>query len=597
MLDVQGGDTSRKCTAPAAIPTPSDCQNVGSFTPAIIVDKMQPGAFCFGSSSASSVDADLGEVPVNRNCDARVSCDLANVDSLCKQDITQVIASPSVSPHISNCPAATVPSTVISSTVQPTSTVVISSSLLPTKTAISIATSVAPTTALSSAAPPSPTTCQSVNPIISPGTECDVPTAPVKCSGPQIAQCAYVVTPSGVTGNYVFTNCAVGTTCKVSNGVASCDWDDSTCPPANPVPPVVSATTVRPPIISSVAQPPVTTTTTSFQQPVTTPSIPPAPTQPTTTTTRPPPVPTIPSNSAPCVVGFSLNTCVENGVAVCVYAATQTGYGYSGRYVVAACPSGLVCSMGLGYPVCDVPGRSPTIDSNNPTCDRPIVPVPPVFGTTAIGSTPPPQTNSAIEISAPTFVAPIRTTTSTVFVMPVVMVPTGSSNENVEPGAEPSDIVENPTLPTDAEPTSIIQEDYETPKPSCAKTTETTSGSEIASATLSSETITSAEEMTISRSTYDTSTTVTQSSTTVFEDVSTTLETKGVTTMTTEVATEEFSSTTESEEITTTTELTTTEELITITEEVTTVVEFTTTTTDAEPTTSEGAPVSDVTPE
>jgi hypothetical protein len=363
MLDVQNGDTSRKCSAPAAIPTPSDCINVGEFTSALIVDGLTAGPFCFGESSESSIDAEMGKSPINKECDARVSCDLANVDSLCKQDITQVISNPTVSPFVATCDIAATTSAAISSTRPHVASSTLQPPVLTTTTMTTAAQTPVPapiiTTTTTTIPPPSPTTC-SANPVIGPGTECDVATAPTICSGPQIAQCAFVVTSSGVRGNYVFTNCAAGTACRLANGVAVCDFISNDCSAA---PPVASSVIVPlpsntpSPISSSVVVPIPSNTV----EPVTRSPLPP------TTTSSPSTTPGSPSNVYPCIVGYSLNKCAGTGIKVCVYTGTQSGY--TGRFIYAECPDGLECSMGLGYPVCDIPGRSPTIDPNNAACD------------------------------------------------------------------------------------------------------------------------------------------------------------------------------------------------------------------------------------
>ena len=50
-IKVSKGDLSRSCSAPATIPTPSSCRNVGTFVVNDVTTGGKAGAFCFGASS------------------------------------------------------------------------------------------------------------------------------------------------------------------------------------------------------------------------------------------------------------------------------------------------------------------------------------------------------------------------------------------------------------------------------------------------------------------------------------------------------------------------------------------------------------------
>ena len=50
-IKVSGGDVTRACTPPAAIPTPVACKNVGTFAVKDIVVGSTAGAYCFGSNT------------------------------------------------------------------------------------------------------------------------------------------------------------------------------------------------------------------------------------------------------------------------------------------------------------------------------------------------------------------------------------------------------------------------------------------------------------------------------------------------------------------------------------------------------------------
>ena len=293
-LNIVGGDTSLTCAAPASIPLPPvTCESVSSITTDDLIADTKPGPYCFSTDGLAGIDDNIAAVPVNADCDPRVSCDFANLVQLCQADITQTILDPTSSPHVASCSlTAFVPTTtttteaapttvdtttvdvtstvetttteetstvetttetttesssVIESTIETTATDVVSTvesstvEILTTETTTESSSTVEVTTETTTI--PSAyatTTCVSSNPYIAANSTCDPNVVTLTCSGKQLAVCLKQETLTGYYGVFGLLDCPAGTVCDLSCGSPVCSFaSDVVCPPK----PAASSTT------------------------------------------------------------------------------------------------------------------------------------------------------------------------------------------------------------------------------------------------------------------------------------------------------------------------------------------------------------------
>jgi len=276
-LNVVGGDSSLPCSAPAAIPVANTCESVSSITSDDLITGVSAGKFCFNSDGTAAIDDNIASVPVNSECDPRVSCGFANLAQLCQADITQTILDPTVSPHVASCtltawtPPTSAPKTATTTAIEivtteapvptteapvptteapvPTTEVPVPTTEVPVLTTeVPVPTTEVPvpteapsvtTTTENETATYSTTTCVSSNAVIAPGSSCDASSALKICSGSQIAICSQYETLSGYFGKYLFIDCPEGTVCDQSCGHPVCSLANTNiCPPyVEPLPP------------------------------------------------------------------------------------------------------------------------------------------------------------------------------------------------------------------------------------------------------------------------------------------------------------------------------------------------------------------------
>lgn len=91
------------CPASSSLSLPSCTAISGAASVTKLTSRAKPGKFCFYNDRAGSVDARISEVPVNVNCDPRVSCLFSVQQSVCATELTG-IANPN-RPIRSDCPA------------------------------------------------------------------------------------------------------------------------------------------------------------------------------------------------------------------------------------------------------------------------------------------------------------------------------------------------------------------------------------------------------------------------------------------------------------------------------------------------------------
>ncbi|KAL2911447.1 hypothetical protein HK105_209098 [Polyrhizophydium stewartii] len=262
-ITVSGGDPTLSCPAADQIPVPSNCTIALSPDALSLTANSQAGQFCYDPNGPGSIDARISEVPVNYDCDPRISCDLARNPDRCITDFPTVL-NPDTSPHQICATTPTGPfSTSTASSSAPSSSEVPSSSPTPAPSSSSTSqttssedtstTTPTPTpTAESTPAPsssstkslgtktrklntrtatPAPTYCASPYSVIEPGSPCNVNTSPLSCSGDDYAQCAWIEpTPHKPVQGWVIRKCPKGTACRmIAPGHPVCDYPYRRC--------------------------------------------------------------------------------------------------------------------------------------------------------------------------------------------------------------------------------------------------------------------------------------------------------------------------------------------------------------------------------
>ncbi|KAH6561015.1 hypothetical protein BSLG_010183 [Batrachochytrium salamandrivorans] len=268
-ITVAGGNPSLVCPAAPSIAIP-DC--VVALAPdynSLITDSL-PGQFCYQPDSAGDIDDNIAQIPVNVDCDPRISCSIALNQQSCLNDFPSVL-SPEVSPHQICATPTTLPTNPPSPTADTTSTTSesVTPTLLPTTetttesttetttesttetttestteptaeptaettTESDLPTPTTPTTTETSTTTtnlPFPTTCPSKYLTINPGSSCSLNAAPLSCSGNDYAQCAWILPASGKPiAGWVIRPCASGTACRLlAPGFPVCDYISKTC--------------------------------------------------------------------------------------------------------------------------------------------------------------------------------------------------------------------------------------------------------------------------------------------------------------------------------------------------------------------------------
>lgn len=104
-LKVSGGNPSMNCESRDGIPT-AKCHRSGGPPIDVISKGTTKGKFCFHKDRVGYIDDNIAQVPINRDCDPRITCQLSIWDG-CKNELTGV-ENP-WDPRQKNCGVATPP--------------------------------------------------------------------------------------------------------------------------------------------------------------------------------------------------------------------------------------------------------------------------------------------------------------------------------------------------------------------------------------------------------------------------------------------------------------------------------------------------------
>ncbi|KAL5032157.1 hypothetical protein BDV3_000750 [Batrachochytrium dendrobatidis] len=260
-LTVAGGNPSLVCPAAASIDIPSCVVALAPDFNSLTADS-SPGKFCYQPNAAGNIDDNIAQIPVNVDCDPRISCDISLNQQSCLNDFPSVL-DPETSPHqictftttLATNTGTPTTTTTTTTTTTPTTTTTITSApetitTVPSTTtttttttafvsttesspivSTSVATSEASSTTHGTTELPSSTSCPSKYPTIQPGSPCSISASALDCSGDNYAQCSWVETSSGIPAEgWIIRSCAEGTACRLlAPGFPVCDYTSATC--------------------------------------------------------------------------------------------------------------------------------------------------------------------------------------------------------------------------------------------------------------------------------------------------------------------------------------------------------------------------------
>jgi hypothetical protein len=87
-LKVSGGNPSMNCESSDPIPT-AKCLRSGGPAMDVISKGTERGKFCFRRDGVGHIDENIRQVPINFDCDPRITCDVSIWDG-CKNELTGI---------------------------------------------------------------------------------------------------------------------------------------------------------------------------------------------------------------------------------------------------------------------------------------------------------------------------------------------------------------------------------------------------------------------------------------------------------------------------------------------------------------------------
>lgn len=89
-LQISGGNPNLACPAPSSIPSYTCLKSQSGAPSSTIMTGTAAGPFCYFSNKQGSVDDRINEVPINANCESRITCDLSVNSAVCQADFAGV---------------------------------------------------------------------------------------------------------------------------------------------------------------------------------------------------------------------------------------------------------------------------------------------------------------------------------------------------------------------------------------------------------------------------------------------------------------------------------------------------------------------------